>query len=133
MDPAAIPAPDAPAAGPPNVTPKPTPTVSTTNDSISTNGDESESVSGNVEHQALQNLPASSNRSTRIIHWILELTSSKGIQYARVIFQDLKGRPQWIYRESVPDHLIESFLATKTMSGKARKRKPLKYFDKAEG
>ena len=69
--------------------------------------------------------------STDRVHSIIKIVNSQGIKYYKVKLKDAKEKT-WVFRESVPDDLLHKFHATKTMSGKARKKKKSQYFVSAD-
>ena len=68
--------------------------------------------------------------SPDMIHSILKIVNRSGVKYFHVKLKDGKPR-EWVFRESVPDELIHKFHMTKTMAGRARKRKKTQYFVQA--
>ena len=70
------------------------------------------------------------NRKPRTIVEVIKMTTSRGIKYCKVKIQGQSCQP-WVYENTVPGTIQDTFLATKTKAGKARKRqKQLKYFVK---
>ena len=73
------------------------------------------------------NSPSDSHKEPRIVVEVIKVSWSRGVKYYKVKLQSQTHQP-WVFEENVPKELRDRFSATKTMSGKAKKRKPLKYF-----
>ena len=92
--------------------------------------DSTPTLSKNQETNPSTDQPIDIDRLDRSVVEVIKMSYTKsptGRKYCKVKMLNQKYQP-WIYEEDVPKEALERFLATKTLSGKKRKRKPLKYF-----